>query len=155
MQSGLFRAKFYFPYPTNPLFAVSAVSDSYGNFKPGSGRGHHTGWGDIFGWRRLSLVPHKLYPLGSSLWLTPMRQHSSHYLAHLEGTPHGKSCFYSALSYSDRNGGLLPPAWWSSAWVLAWLTFYLHGRDERALGENAWHLIRRDVHQREVEEVMS
>lgn len=61
------------------------------NFKPGSERGHHTGWGEIWEWRSPSLVPHKLYPAcsspGSHLW-DRNACHSPPAFTHFDGTPH-------------------------------------------------------------------
>lgn len=66
----------YFLYPTRPLFAASAMSDCVMGILSQVQEGVTTQVGDsIFGWRRLSLVPHKLYPAGSGLWPTPMGQH--------------------------------------------------------------------------------
>ena len=59
--------------------------------------------GGIFGWRSLSLVPHKLSPAGGGPWLTPSGQPaccSSAGFAHFEGAPHvsGGPCSSSSLS---------------------------------------------------------
>lgn len=66
-----------FPLPHEASLCCLSPQWLYdGNFEPGSVKGHHAGeGGGIFGWRRLSLVPHKLYPAGNGPWPTALGQH--------------------------------------------------------------------------------
>lgn len=99
----------YFLYPTRPVF-VSAWSVRRVSSQVQRGVTTQVG-GGILGWRRLSLVPHKLYPAGGGPWFTPAGQPAccSSRFTHFEGTPRvsGDRCSSSRLSSWGENGGLL------------------------------------------------